>query len=164
MTDQMLLSCRNLHDLIQSHHVWTDQVKSLIRRKPALRLAVPDLNSLSAEDLRAFAIRQAKLRWGMLDGDVEFARGGLIQPADISYAPHLLSLQWLLPGSNHMFVHSGRRLLLYQIRFSDDQPTLSLLSIRELDMEIDGTPHRIFLLYTVSPHPVYVRVAQSGER
>jgi hypothetical protein len=91
----MLQSCKDLHDLIQSHHVWADQVENLIRRKPALKLAVPDLNSLSAEDLRAFAIRQAKLRirWGMPDGDVAFVRGGLIQPADISYAPHLLSLQ-----------------------------------------------------------------------
>jgi hypothetical protein len=63
-----------------------------------------------------------------------------------------------------MFVHSGRTLLLYQIRFSGDQPTLSLLCTWGLDTGIDGTPRRNLLLHTVSPHPVYVRVAQSGER
>lgn len=130
-----------------------------------LKLSVPDPTILSGEDLKTFAIRQAnlRLRSDRPDIDAVFTRGGETMLPD----PRLLSRSnnWLLPGGSQLLIRTRNTLLLYQVLFSGESPTLSVL--RTFDLESLGAHKKIapgILLCTTSPHPVYVCIAVSTER
>jgi len=129
-----------------------------------LKLSVPDLTALSGGDLKTFAIRQAKLRlrWNKHDTSAVFARGGKITLPDPCLSPQ--SNRWLLPGGNQLLVCTCDALLLYQVQFSGKRPTLSLLCTFGLEkLGTGGVFDQGVLLYTTSPHPIWIYGAGSSE-
>lgn len=151
-------SCQDFYAFIQSYHVWKDQAENHIRNTPALRLSTPELTTLSLKDLKAIAIRRAKLRarWERSDDDSSFIRGGLVAGTDMLQQTG--SSQWILPGGNHLLVYTMGNLALHQILWSDDAPRLSQpTTTYDLNPGV-GNPGRNALLLTTSPHPIFAGV------
>lgn len=161
----MFQSCQDLQKSIQHRHVWVDQVKNCLRNKPVLKLAIPDLTTLSEEDLKTFAIRQAKLRrrWDGPDDNSGFVRGGQITLPALCLT--FDATRWLLPGGNQLLVRSRDALLLYQVHLSGERTVLSLLNTVSLEKVGIGRALGLnMLLLTTSPHPICVCIAELSER
>jgi len=70
-----------------------------LERSPVLRLAAPGLTTLSLGDLKAYAIR-----WEQSDSHKNFICEGLVTGADM--LQRLGSALWILPGGDHLPVHT----------------------------------------------------------
>ena len=157
-------SCQDLYACIQCHPVWKDQADNHLWKTPALRLSTPALTALPLEDLRTLAIRQAKLRarWERSDGNVGFVRGGLVAGADI--LREFSSSQWILPGGDHLLVHTKGNLALHGIQWPDGVPSLSPQPVTACELKPGvGTSGREIFLFTTSPHPTFACVGDSAD-
>ena len=149
---------------IQSYHVWRDQAENHLRKTPVLKLSTPELATLSLEDLKAFAIRRAKLRarWEQSDGNTCFVCGGLVAGTDMLQQSG--SAQWILPGGNHPLVHTKGNLALYRILWSNNVPSLfQPVTMLCLNPGVGGSGRNVLLL-TTSPHPMFARVEVLADR
>ena len=132
--------------------MWLFQSQECLLRTPSLRRSTPTLTSLTTEELKIFAVRQAKLhlRWNRKPGWEEvFTSAGLTE--EPGYGASL----WLLPGGEDILLMSGSgEIKLYRVTLSDAGASLKHLAHTNLYLEDYILPGWKQFFYETTPHPL----------
>ncbi|KAF9648284.1 hypothetical protein BDM02DRAFT_3115600 [Thelephora ganbajun] len=151
------MTCRDLYESTQTHHVWLDQTQNHRRRTVALKLSIPSPTKLTTETLKRFAILQAKLhiRWNRLPDQHDWEKSQFTACGAI-LLPGRLDLIFLPGGEFVISIDDGESSIsLHRIKLLGGHLSLVRLADLSRGEHDQGEVGWKKMLPAMSPHPVF---------
>ena len=112
----------------------------------------PTLTSIMVEELKAFAVRQAKLR---LRWDLKPGWEKVFAAACLTAVPGFGASSWLLPGGEDvLLMHGSKEITLRRVMLSNVGASLERLAHTSLNLPNTPLPAWKQLFYDTVPHPL----------